>query len=155
MATRTSNEGKIRSYGGRKKGDVTPGVVLVSQVVSVDPTETDETDDAARARVGASATTGEIFTLPKGAIPVSLMSLGTADSTGFIEFGSSADDDGFFVSLAPQTAGAVVGAAGALVTPAGILSDTVVTGTRASGTNTGTASFVFTYTFADDGKELG
>ena len=76
MAT-TSFQGVTRSYGGGKKKNVAPGVLVMSVTVAGDAAA-DGTSDAARMRVGRSATVGKLFVFPKGAIMLTCMSLGGA-----------------------------------------------------------------------------
>ena len=74
MAT-TSFQGIVRSYGGQDKSSgVTPSNVILSAIVSFNPVGA----SAVAVRVGTSATSGEIFKLPKGAVPTQFISLGGA-----------------------------------------------------------------------------
>lgn len=151
--SRSTFKGKIRSYGGRGVGDVTPGVAVLSVVVSCDPTQTDATAAAAKMRIGTSATEGEFFVLPKGAIPHTCTTINssTGGTNPTVDIGSSADSDGFFDEVDCDTKGAVDGAGGALVVPAGISADTTVTAIAGSSAATGgTSSFVITYTIVDN-----
>ena len=149
MATNTFS-GLVRSYGGRSKGVVSPGVLTMSVLVSGDSAQTSG-GDAARMRIGSSATAGELFVLPKGAIPIQVVCtvVGTASDT--VDIGTSADPNGFFVGAPTHTLGTITGANGALVTASGITDDAQVYIDANAGSPTGTVSFVFTYTIVDDG----
>jgi len=151
MAT-TSFQGIVRSYGGQDKSSgATPGVVLLSEVISFDAAA------AAVAltpvRIGTSATAGETFVLPKGAIPVSfsvvVVSVG-ASST--VDIGTTADVDGFFNEVASVTKGTLKGADGALVIPAGIPANATVAASVGATAGTGTVTGVFTYTIVDNAQ---
>jgi len=151
MAT-TSFQGIVRSYGGQDKSSgATPGVVLLSEVISFDAAA------AAVAltpvRIGTSATAGETFVLPKGAIPVSfsvvVVSVG-ASST--VDIGTTADVDGFFNEVASVTKGTLKGADGALVIAAGIPANATVAASVGATAGTGTVTGVFTYTIVDNAQ---
>ena len=70
--TKTSFQGKIRSYGGTNKGDASPGVAVLSVMFSFNPVTAANTDGTTNVKIGSSATTGEDFILPKGAVPISI-----------------------------------------------------------------------------------
>ena len=151
MAT-TSFQGIVRSYGGQDKSSgATPGVVLLSEVISFDAAA------AAVAltpvRIGTSATAGNQFVLPAGAIPVSfsvvVVSVG-ASST--VDIGTTADVDGFFNEVASVTKGTLKGADGALVIPAGIPANATVAASVGATAGTGTVTGVFTYTIVDNAQ---
>ena len=151
MAT-TSFQGIVRSYGGQDKSSgATPGVVLLSEVISFDAAA------AAVAltpvRIGTSATAGETFVLPKGAIPVSfsvvVVSVG-ASST--VDIGTTADVDGFFNEVASVTKGTIKGADGALVITTGIPVNATVAASVGATAGTGTVTGVFTYTIVDNAR---
>ena len=151
MAT-TSFQGIVRSYGGQDKSSgATPGVVLLSEVISFDAAA------AAVAltpvRIGTSATAGNQFVLPKGAIPVSFSVV--AASTGAsstVDIGTTADVDGFFNEVASVTKGTLKGADGALVIPAGIPANATVAASVGATAGTGTVTGVFTYTIVDNAQ---
>jgi len=155
MGTRTTFQGKVRSYGGRDpRNEVTPGVSVLSVIVSCDPTQTDATDAAAKMRIGTSATSGEFFVLPKGAVPhsVTTINASTGGTNPTVDIGSSDDSDGIFNEVDCDTKGSIQGGGGALVVPGGLASDTTVTAIAGSSAATGgTSSFVITYTVTDDG----
>ena len=150
MATNTFS-GVVRSYGGRSKGVVSPGVLTMSVIVSGDSSQTTVVD-AARMRIGASATAGELFVLPKGAIPIQVVCTVAGTATDTVDIGTSGDTDGFFVGAPTHTKGTITSAAGALVVAGGTTSDGQVYIKRNGGTATGIVSFVFTYTIFDNGK---
>ena len=154
MATSTFT-GIVRSYGGRQKGVVTPGTVVLSAVVSCDPTQTDATAAASKMRIGTSATSGEFLVLPKGAVPHSITTINasTGGTNPTVDIGSSVDPDGIFNEVDCDTKGSIQGGGGALVIPAGLSSDTTVTAIAGSSAATGgTSSFVITYTLIDNAK---
>jgi hypothetical protein len=93
MAT-TTFQGIVRSNGGAGKGNATPSVVTLSEVISFDPTAASATN----VRIGTSSSSGETFVLPTGAVPVSFMTIGgaTGGTNPTVDIGTSADDDGFF-----------------------------------------------------------
>ena len=151
MAT-TTFQGIVRSNGGAGKGNATPSVVTLSEVISFDPTAASATN----VRIGSSSSSGETFVLPEGAVPVSFMTIGgaTGGTNPTVDIGSSADDDGFFNEVDCDTKGALKGADGALVVAGGISAATTVTGkVGASAATGGTITGVFTYTVVDNGAE--
>ena len=151
MAT-TTFQGIVRSNGGAGKGNATPSVVTLSEVISFDPTAAAATN----VRIGSSSSSGETFVLPEGAVPVSFMTIGgaTGGTNPTVDIGSSADDDGFFNEADADTKGSLKGADGALVVAGGITAATTVTGKKgASAATGGTITGVFTYTVVDNGAE--
>ncbi len=151
MAT-TTFQGIVRSNGGAGKGNATPSVVTLSEVISFDPTAAAATN----VRIGTSSSSGELFVLPEGAVPVSFMTIGgaTGGTNPTVDIGSSADDDGFFNEVDCDTKGSLKGADGALVVAGGITAATTVTGKKgASAATGGTVTGVFTYTVVDNGAE--
>ena len=151
MAT-TTFQGIVRSNGGAGKGNATPSVVTLSEVISFDPTASSATN----VRIGSSSSSGETFVLPEGAVPVSFMTIGgaTGGTNPTVDIGSSADDDGFFNEVDADTKGSLKGADGALVVAGGISAATTVTGkVGASAATGGTITGVFTYTVVDNGAE--
>ena len=151
MAT-TTFQGIVRSNGGAGKGNATPSVVTLSEVISFDPTASSATN----VRIGSSSSSGETFVLPEGAVPVSFMTIGgaTGGTNPTVDIGSSADDDGFFNEVDCDTKGSLKGADGALVVAGGISAATTVTGkVGASAATGGTVTGVFTYTVVDNGAE--
>ena len=150
---RTSFEGKVRSYGGSLKGNVSPGVLVMSVLVSGDSAQTDPTADAARMRIGTSATAGELFILPKGSVPTSCVSLGGGTASDTVDIGTAANGAGFFVGISSITVGTTSTPTGGLVLNTGVPADVQVTIDANAGSPTGTASFIFMYTVVDDGKD--
>jgi len=151
MAT-TTFQGIVRSNGGAGKGNSTPSVVTLSEVIAFDPTET----SATAVKVGTSSSTGNDFVLPAGAVPISFMTIGgaTGGTNPTVDIGTSADPDGFFNEADADTKGSLKGADGALVVGGGIAADVTVTGNvGASAATGGTIVGVFTYTVADSGAE--
>ena len=151
MAT-TTFQGIVRSNGGAGKGNATPSVMTSSEVISFDPTAAAATN----VRIGTSSSSGELFVLPKGAVPISFMTIGgaTGGTNPTVDIGSSADDDGFFNEVDCDTKGSLKGADGALVVAGGISAATTVTGkVGASAATGGTITGVFTYTVVDNGAE--
>ena len=130
MAT-TSFQGIVRSYGGQDKSSgVTPSNVILSAIVSFNPVGA----SAVAVRVGTSATSGEIFKLPKGAIPTQFISLGgaTGGTNPTVDIGTAADPDGFFNELDADLKGAVKGADGALAIGTGVPANVQVTANQGS-----------------------
>ena len=151
MAT-TTFQGIVRSNGGAGKGNSTPSVVTVSTVIAFDPTAAAATN----VKVGTSSSSGNDFILPKGAVPISYMTIGgsTGGTNPTVDIGTSADDDGFFNEVDADTKGTLKGADGALVVGGGVAADVNVTGkVGASAATGGTHVGVFTYTIADSGAE--
>ena len=151
MAT-TSFQGIIRSYGGQDKSSgVTPSNVNLSAVVSFNPVGA----TAVAVRVGTSATAGEVFTLPKGAVPSSFISLGgaTGGTNPTVDIGTAADPDGFFNELDADLKGAVKGADGALAIGTGVPANVQVTANQGSSAATGgTVTGTFHYTMVDNAR---
>ena len=151
MAT-TTFQGIVRSNGGAGKGNSTPSVVTLSEVIAFDPTAV----SATAVKVGTSSSTGNDFVLPAGAVPISFMTIGgaTGGTNPTVDIGTSADPDGFFNEADADTKGSLKGADGALVDGDGIAADVTVTGkVGASAATGGTIVGVFTYTVADSGAE--
>ena len=150
MAT-TTFQGIVRSHGGAGKGNATPGVVSISEVVAFNPV-----GGPANVKVGTSHTAGENFILPDNAIPISFLTIGgaTGGTNPTVDIGTSADPDGFFNEVDADTKGSLKGADGALVVGAGISGPVQVTANEGSSAATGgTTVGIFTYTIADDGKD--
>lgn len=147
---KTSFQGVVRSYGGQDKNSgVTPGVMTQSEVISFNAGSTTST----QARIGASATTGEYFVLPSGAVPIQFaVTVAATGATATVDIGSSADDNGFFDEAVVGVKGTITGANGAEVIAAGITSNTTVYGMVGDVAGTGTVTGVFTYAVADNGK---
>ena len=148
---RSTFQGIVRTNGGARKGESTPGVVAISEVVAFNPVGA-----AANVKVGTSHTTGENFILPDNAVPVSFMTIGgaTGGTNPTVNIGTAADPDGFFVNADADTKGSLANATGALVVGAGISGPVQVTANQGSSAATGgTTVGVFTYTIADDGSE--
>jgi hypothetical protein len=151
MAT-TTFQGIVRSNGGAGKGNSTPSVVTLSEVIAFDPTAS----SATAVKIGTSATTGNNFVLPAGAVPVSFMTIGgaTGGTNPTVDIGTAADDDGFFNEVDCDTKGTLKGADGALVVGGGIAANVTVTGkVGASAATGGTVVGIFTYTVVDSGSE--
>ena len=151
MAT-TTFQGIVRSNGGAGKGNSTPSVVTLSEVIAFDPTAV----SATAVKVGTSSSSGNNFVLPAGAVPISFMTIGgaTGGTNPTVDIGTSADPDGFFNEVDCDTQGTLKGADGALVVGGGIAADVTVTGNvGASAATGGTIVGVFTYTVADSGAE--
>ena len=151
MAT-TTFQGIVRSNGGAGKGNSTPSVVTLSEVIAFDPTAV----SATAVKVGTSSSSGNDFVLPAGAVPISFMTIGgaTGGTNPTVDIGTSADPDGFFNEVDCDTKGTLKGADGALVVGGGIAADVTVTGkVGASAATGGTIVGVFTYTVADSGAE--
>jgi len=148
MAT-TTFQGVVRSNGGAGKGNSTPSVVAMSEVISFNAAGSN-----VAVRIGTSATAGNTFKLPVGAIPISFSVVAASAGAGSTcDIGSTADPDGFFNEIASVTKGTLKGADGALVVPAGITAITEVTASAGATPGTGTVTGVFTYTVADSGAE--
>jgi hypothetical protein len=147
MATSTF-QGKIRSYGGQdKSSSATPGVVVLSEVISFNAAGSN-----VAVRIGTSATAGNTFTLPVGAVPISFSVVGVSTGAGSTcDVGSTADPDGFFNEIATVTKGTLKGADGALVVAGGITANTQVTASAGATAGTGTVTGVFTYAVVDNG----
>jgi hypothetical protein len=141
----------MRSTGGAaKESGVTPGPLTMAVVISFDPTAS----TAAAVRIGTSATTGAFFTLPAGAVPLYLLSLGgaTGGTNPTVDIGSSGTPDGFFNEADADTKGTINGANGSLVLGTGITADTRVFGkVGASAATGGTFTGVFVYTMYNSG----
>ena len=149
---RSTFQGIVRTNGGARKGESTPGVVAISEVVAFNPVG----GTAANVKVGTSHTTGENFILPDNAVPISFLTIGgaTGGTNPNVNIGTAADPDGFFVNADADTKGSLAGAGGALVVGAGISGPVQVTANQGSSVATGgTTVGVFTYTIADDGSE--
>ena len=151
MAT-TSFQGIIRSYGGQDKSSgVTPSNVILSAIISFNPVGA----SAVAVRVGTSATSGEIFKLPKGAVPTQFISLGgaTGGTNPTVDIGTAADPDGFFNELDADLKGAVKGADGALAIGTGVPANVQVTANQgASAATGGTVTGTFHYTMVDNAR---
>jgi len=115
----------------------TPAVLAAAAKGSFDPTSSSQI---------------ELFTFPKGAIPLSVQSLGGASggTNPTVDIGTSGDDDGFANELDADTLGVPV-ATGALLGTE-LTADTVVYGkVGASAATGGTTTIIFNYIMADDG----
>ena len=150
MAT-TSFQGIVRSYGGQDKSVTTPGVVVLSEVISFDAAAT--AVSLTPVRIGTSATTGATFVLPKGAIPISFtVVVASSGASSTVDIGTTADVDGFFNEVASVTKGTIKGADGALVVAGGIPANATVAASVGATAGTGTVTGVFTYTIADNAQ---
>jgi hypothetical protein len=150
MAT-TSFQGIVRSYGGQDKSVTTPGVVVLSEVISFDAAAT--AVSLTPVRIGTSASTGSRFILPKGAIPISFTVVVASSGAGStVDIGTTADVDGFFNEVASITKGSIKGADGALVIAGGIPANATVAASVGATAGTGTVTGVFTYTIVDNAQ---
>ena len=150
MAT-TSFQGIVRSYGGQDKSATTPGVVVLSEVISFDAAAA--AASLTPVRIGTSATTGATFILPKGAIPISFtVVVPSTGASSTVDIGTTADVDGFFNEVASVTKGTIKGADGALVVAGGITVNSTVAASVGATAGTGTVTGVFTYTVVDNAK---
>ena len=150
MAT-TSFQGIVRSYGGQDKSATTPGVVVLSEVISFNAAAT--AVSLTPVRIGTSATTGATFILPKGAIPISFtVVVPSTGASSTVDIGTTADVDGFFNEVASVTKGTIKGADGALVVAGGITVNSTVAASVGATAGTGTVTGVFTYTVVDNAK---
>ena len=147
----TTFQGVVRSYSGKPKGTVVPGVMIQSVRFSCDPTATAATS----VRIGTSATGGNTLTLPAGCVPISVVTIGAASTaSGTNDIGTSADPDGLFNEVAAGSKGSIKGANGALVLAAGLAADTIVTASIGAVSATGgTFTGVLTYAMPDAGDE--
>jgi hypothetical protein len=150
MAT-TSFQGIVRSYGGQDKSVTTPGVVVLSEVISFNAAAT--AVSLTPVRIGTSATTGATFVLPKGAVPISFTVVAASTGAGStVDIGTTADVDGFFNEVASATKGTIKGADGALVVVGGIPANATVAASVGATAGTGTVTGVFTYTIVDNAQ---
>ena len=150
MAT-TSFQGIVRSYGGQDKSVTTPGVVVLSEVISFDAAAT--AVSLTPVRIGTSATTGATFILPKGAIPISFsVVVASSGASSTVDIGTTADVDGFFNEVTSVTKGSINGAGGALVVAGGIPANATVAASVGATAGTGTVTGVFTYTIVDNAQ---
>ena len=144
-------QGLMRSTGGAaKESGVTPGPLTMAVVISFDPTAA----SATAVRIGTSATTGSFFSLPAGAVPLYLLTLGgaTGGTNPTVDIGSLATADGFFNEADADTKGTLNGANGSLVTGTGLAAQTQVYGkVGASAASGGTFTGVFIYTVYNNG----
>ena len=148
MATRSTFQGIIRSYGGQaKESGVTPAPVIVGEVVSF----LSSTATATALRVGTSASAGTVFVLPQGAVPISLTVITpSSGATSTVDIGSAANSTAFAEELVSGTAGVKV-LSGAGVTGVGLTANTTVYANVGSTAGTGTVTGIFTYAIVDAG----
>ena len=150
MAT-TSFQGIVRSYGGQDKSVTTPGVVVLSEVISFNAAAT--AASLTPVRIGTSATTGATFILPKGAIPISFsVVVASSGASSTVDIGTTDDVDGFFNEVTSVTKGSINGAGGALVVAGGIPANATVAASVGATAGTGTVTGVFTYTIVDNAQ---
>ena len=150
MAT-TSFQGIVRSYGGQDKSVTTPGVVVLSETISFNAAAT--AASLTPVRIGTSATTGDTFILPKGAIPISFsVVVASSGASSTVDIGTTADVDGFFNEVTSVTKGSINGAGGALVIAGGIPANATVAASVGATAGTGTVTGVFTYTIVDNAQ---
>ena len=147
MAT-TTFQGVVRSNGGAGKGNSTPSVVTMSEVISFNAAGSN-----VAVRIGTSATAGNTFKLPIGAVPIAFSVVAASTGAGStVDIGTTADVDGFFNEVASVTKGTLKGADGALVIPAGIPANATVAASAGVTAGTGTVTGVFTYTVVDNAR---
>lgn len=145
-------QGLMRSTGGQaKETGVSPSPLMMSVVVSFDPTAASATP----VRIGTSATAGNTLTLPQGAVPVSLVVI-TAATGGVsptVDIGTAASPEGIFNEVPAGTKGQAFGANGALVVGTGLTANSVITGrVGASAATGGPITCVLNYTVYNDGS---
>jgi hypothetical protein len=132
---KTTFQGTLRS--GPKSASA--GTVLLTLKASFDPT---------------SATQIKLFTLPAGAIPLGVQSLGgaTGGTNPTVDIGTVADQDGFAAELDADTL-TLAGGSGAL-TGVVLTVDTPVYGqVGASAATGGTTTVIMQYVMNDDGAQ--
>lgn len=142
--------GLMRSYGADRDNGATPGVVVLSTVIAFDPTSS-----STQVRIGNSATVGNFFVLPRGAIPISVTSLGgiTGGASPTVDIGTSTTLDAFFNEVS-NTVGTTVGTNGSAIASGGLTATTPVYGRVGASAGTGgTFVGILTYTLADDGAD--
>ena len=151
---RNTFQGLVRSLGGAMREDgVTPVPVTQSVVISFSPTA----GTATPVRIGTSATVGNTLTLPAGAVPISILTIGgaTGGTNPTVDIGTAASPEGFFNEVDADTRGVLQGANGTLTGGTGLTVPTVVTGrVGASAATGGTFTGVLTYTVFDNGDQL-
>lgn len=144
-------QGLMRSTGGQaKESGVTPSPLTMAVVISFDPTSA----SATAVRIGTSATTGSFLTLPAGAVPLYLLTIGgaTGGTNPTVDIGSSGTPDGFFNEADADTKGTINGANGSLVVGTGLTANTQVYGkVGASAASGGTFTGVLVYTVYNNG----
>lgn len=150
---RATFQGLMRSLGGAAREDgVTPVPLTQSVVISFNPTAATATP----VRIGTSATVGNVLTLPAGAVPISLLTIGgaTGGTNPTVDIGTAAVPDGFFNEADADTRGVLQGANGTLLAGTGIAAPVVVTGrVGASAATGGTYTGVLTFTVFDNGDQ--
>jgi hypothetical protein len=157
MGKKSSFEGAVRSYGGGKKGVVTPSVAVQAVMVSMDPTSATAKD----IKVGADFDAGSTFVLPKGSIVLDLVFLdtGTGGTNPTLDVGHDAETDYLFSNLPSDTAVNAV-----VVTSGGVSTENAISGTTAEytiqalgGTGTdatgGSVTGIIRYVTYDDGMD--
>jgi len=132
-----------------------PGVLVMSQRISFDPTAASTT----QVRVGNSPTAGATFVLPKGSIPIEFVKLtdSTGGTTPTVDIGHSADLSYFANEMASDGGVSRTLFAGNSATDgaaSGTTADFIVTaGAGASAATGGTITGTFIYSIVDDGKD--
>ena len=157
MSKKTSFEGAVRSYGGGKKGAVTPSVGVQAVFISMDPTSA----TAKAARVGADFDAGAEFVLPKGSVVLdfTFLTTGAGGTLPTINVGHSGEADYLFLNLPSDTAVNTV-----VATSGGISTENAISGTTADyaiealgGTGTdatsGSVTGILRFVTFDDGKD--
>lgn len=134
---RTTFRNRIRNAGASRAS--VAGVPVLVAKASFDPT---------------SATQIELFTLPAGAIPLGIQSLGgaTGGASPTVDIGTAGTTDGFGNEVDADTL-TLTYATGSL-TGTALTADTKVYGkVGASAATGGTTTILFNYIFNDDGKQ--
>ena len=158
MSKKTSFEGAVRSYGGGKKGAVTPSVGIQAVFVTLDVTAA----SAVPVVIGATKNEGAPFVLPKGSIVIDFQTLaydGTGGTLPTLNIGHSGEVDYLFANLPVDAAVAtIVPVSGGISTENGISGTTADYAIEAlGGTGTddtaGQLSGVIRYFTFDDGKD--
>lgn len=144
-------QGLMRSSGGAaKESGVTPSPLVMAVVISFDPTAS----AATAVRIGTSATIGAFFTLPAGAVPLYMLTIGgaTGGTAPTVDVGSAGTPTGFFDEADADTKGTINGANGSLVVGTGLTAQTqVYAKVGASAATGGTFTGVFVYTMYNSG----
>jgi hypothetical protein len=155
MSKKTSFEGAVRSYGGGKKGQVTPSVSVQAVVVSLDSKGTAGTTAV---KVGVDPTAGPDFILPKGSIVLDWTQLATTAGAGTVDIGIAGEVDYFFAELdADAVAGVIDAASGGVITENAIDGTEgdhpVLGGEGAVDPTSGNVVGIFRFITFDDGKD--
>jgi predicted hotdog family 3-hydroxylacyl-ACP dehydratase len=153
MATKSTFQGYVRTYGGQDRNSgVTPGTLVASEVI----TFLCSTATATAVSVGATVNANAPFVLPQGAIPTNFIVLTAAgtSTSATINLGSAAN----VTSIAQNLVVGVRAAAlmtGSSVVATGLPANTTVFANVGSTNGTGNVTGVFVYTFADQTAQPG